>query len=62
LGTQLRKEGRHTSADFRLLLSFDLGGLHYKNNFIIRAMRLVGNFVINTGMGGGGGEDGGGNV
>jgi hypothetical protein len=47
LGTQLGKEVGHSAADFRLLSSFDLGGLHYETVLITRAMRLVGNFVIN---------------
>jgi hypothetical protein len=49
LDTQLGKEVGHSPANFKLLSSFDLGGLHYETVLIIRAMRLVGNFVINTG-------------
>lgn len=49
LGTQLGKEVGHSPTNFRLLSSFDLGGLHYETVLIIRAMRLVGNFVINRG-------------
>jgi hypothetical protein len=45
LGTQLG----HSPANFRLLSSFDLGGLHYETVLIIRAMSFVGNFVINPG-------------
>jgi hypothetical protein len=55
LVTQLRREVGHTPADFRLLSSFDLGGLHYERILIIRAMRLFRNFVINTGVGARGG-------
>jgi len=49
LGTQLGKEVGHSPTNFRLLSSFDLGGLHYETVLIIWAMRLVGNFVINPG-------------
>ena len=51
MGTELRKAVGHTATGFRLLSIFDLGGLHYEKLLIIRSMRLVGNFVINTVIG-----------